>query len=746
MSTVSTFGTFTMARLGIYVSQKALDITGNNISNINNTKYTRQVLDQSSLYTGGSDRYASKYDIRIGNGAIATGTSQLRDQYLDIRYRTEQASVGALTAKANGLNNIGAVLDEVADGTDDEGVLEGQFNDLIDQMEELVTNGAGKDKYDTLVRSSATSLVGIFNDYANRLETIYKNQDGALKQDIDTVNSILSSIRDLNASIRKSQIHGADALEQKDERNYLIDQLSQYMRIDVTYEQEHIAEDFYIDKLVIRLNGNDLEHRDANNATLVDGIYATQLFLRTEPQKNADGKYVGEDGKTEDADGKPITEENAARVPTGNYDIDLSALADSLGRIQVLDAKTEMLTDNDYATEEAANTALEDETAFPKEGKGESYEYRVVKIADGKYQIEKTTKSLSERVELFDNTLYGALQAERELLTEQGEYATEEQLAADPDSATKRGIRYYQKALDTLANQFAGMMNQANVPEPYSVEDLAGLVNAPDFKWEDLKIPSDAVFQDENGGLFKLGTEEVLVDGKNVTRFKTIGPTCSLQGSQLDVGPYLTVEQMKHLLPANADGLDHGVHEDVTAEEYAKDNLAKHTLFSNNGNGDDPEGITAANISISKSWAEGSTRILQSTKPNYTSTDNSNLAHILVMLQGAHEFTPDANDLDTGAQEKDGVFFTGTFQEFLTNNVASTLANDQMTTNAMLTNHSASADELYVDRDAVGGVDLNDEAMNLMQYQKSYSAACRLMTTVDEMLDKLINGTGRAGL
>ena len=29
-----------------------------------------------------------------------------------------------------------------------------------------------------------------------------------------------------------------------------------------------------------------------------------------------------------------------------------------------------------------------------------------------------------------------------------------------------------------------------------------------------------------------------------------------------------------------------------------------------------------------------------------------------------------------------------------------------------------------------------------MQYSKSYSAACRLMTTIDSVLDKLINGTG----
>jgi flagellar hook-associated protein 1 FlgK len=33
----------------------------------------------------------------------------------------------------------------------------------------------------------------------------------------------------------------------------------------------------------------------------------------------------------------------------------------------------------------------------------------------------------------------------------------------------------------------------------------------------------------------------------------------------------------------------------------------------------------------------------------------------------------------------------------------------------------------------------------MMQFQKSYSASCRLLTTLDEILDKLINGTGIAG-
>ena len=52
----STFGSFNTVRLGIYAAQKGLDVTGNNITNINTAGYTRQRLDQVSLITSASDR------------------------------------------------------------------------------------------------------------------------------------------------------------------------------------------------------------------------------------------------------------------------------------------------------------------------------------------------------------------------------------------------------------------------------------------------------------------------------------------------------------------------------------------------------------------------------------------------------------------------------------------------------------------------------------------------------------------
>ena len=80
----STFGSFNTVRLGIYAAQKGLDVTGNNITNINTAGYTRQRLDQVSLITSASDRYYSPYKTRVGQGVLTTGVSQPRDPGLDI--------------------------------------------------------------------------------------------------------------------------------------------------------------------------------------------------------------------------------------------------------------------------------------------------------------------------------------------------------------------------------------------------------------------------------------------------------------------------------------------------------------------------------------------------------------------------------------------------------------------------------------------------------------------------------------
>ena len=139
----STFGSLTTVRLGIYAAQKGLDVTGNNITNINTNGYTRQRLDQVRLITSAADKTGSQYNSTIGQGAVINGISQLRDPGLDIAYRNARANTGAADQTLAGLEKLASVLDEVGkgDGDQDDGMILSQLNDLRDLINQALTNG-----------------------------------------------------------------------------------------------------------------------------------------------------------------------------------------------------------------------------------------------------------------------------------------------------------------------------------------------------------------------------------------------------------------------------------------------------------------------------------------------------------------------------------------------------------------------------------------------------------------------------
>jgi len=60
-------------------------------------------------------------------------------------------------------------------------------------------------------------------------------------------------------------------------------------------------------------------------------------------------------------------------------------------------------------------------------------------------------------------------------------------------------------------------------------------------------------------------------------------------------------------------------------------------------------------------------------------------------------------------------------------------------------NSQMQLDQVESNRQSVSGVSLDEEMSDLIRFQHAYNAAARLMTSFDEMLNKLINGTGVVG-
>lgn len=688
MSFIGSFGMFTTVRLGIYTSQQGLNLTGNNIANINTVGYTRQTLDIKSMNASGVDRYSDS-SVRIGSGAYATGISQLRDPYLDIRYRTECASVGYMDTKLSNLNDLAAILDEVGDGTDENGIIGAQLATLTAALENL-TEYTGQGEFDTQVRAAASTLVSLINTYAKNLDKVEVNAVDRFESDLTIVNEILTNIRNLNTSIRKCDIHGSPALEMRDERNRLIDQLSQYIKIDVEYTDEHIGPAVDVEKLSIKIAGT------YPGDYLIDGIYGVEL-------KQAD---LNPDYDPQIAGSLPYLDENGNPTDISNFDLYMTALTDAKGNVKSIYKGVAMDTVTPGMTVTAVDGTTYDLDALiasmtgdklswnsPADEEGYQTQYLLRKITneaeDGSvntsYVLTTTQVQLSTEIQLGDNDLYGALQAAREFLTESGEFATTEYIdKVDPDAATRRGIRYYKHSLDLLAQKFAEAMNAANNGFRYTFDETSG--------------------------------------------------------------KYYYVDGAGNKLP-----MEKKAEEDLTADDIAYleangSRAAKYgNLFSIRGDLNDAEGINARNISISAAWSTGDVQIINSYSVipgtnTIGTTDNTNILHMIHLMNEDLNYSP--TELVAGT--KNETFFTGSFAEML-GNINAVLGNDQSSTQIMLDNYYASAVELDTGRDSVSSVDLNDETVNMIQYQKSYSAACRLMTTMDEILDKLINGTGIAG-
>ena len=245
----STFGGFTTAQLAMAASQRALDVVGQNIANINTTGYTRQRLDIASINFQNNGMYSNSPG-KVGYGVEITGISQLRDPYLDAQYRTQISKLGTTDAHAAGLEQLATVFDE----TTKDGVRDALRNisSALTQLSEHV----GEQEFDSMVRSNMQILLNLFHENSSRLEDVRNDISSSLSNtDVAGVNDILENIASLNKSIKNSQILGNPALELQ--RNDLIDQLASYLPITVKYRDEEVGPGQFVEVLDVHFTASD---------------------------------------------------------------------------------------------------------------------------------------------------------------------------------------------------------------------------------------------------------------------------------------------------------------------------------------------------------------------------------------------------------------------------------------------------------------------------------------------------------
>ena len=224
----STFYGLEIARKGLHISQKGLDVTGHNIANANTPGYTRQRLVTSSIepsaYSSGLFTYTSKG--QVGGGVTIQELTQVRDKFIDMQFRRENTKLGEWTAKTDALRYIEDVFREPSDAG-----LNAVLADFFSDLQELSKNPESKE-IRALVRQDAIKLTETLHHYYDQLIQLQGEQDTAIDITVNEINDIIRSIRDLNEQIFKFEIGGERANDLRDKRNLLVDQLSNLIKID----------------------------------------------------------------------------------------------------------------------------------------------------------------------------------------------------------------------------------------------------------------------------------------------------------------------------------------------------------------------------------------------------------------------------------------------------------------------------------------------------------------------------------
>lgn len=270
----ATFAGFSVARGALTASQKALDVTGQNISNVYTAGYTRQRLDQVSMSMGYGNYSYSNYTAQVGNGVLITGISQIRDPYLDIQYRNQMANVGASDAKNSILEQVEGVFDETMKSS-----IKDAFSDLESKLLDLA-NSTGSELDDSIVRASMQSLVNIFHANATNLaDKRDQITDDFENNSIRQVNALLEDIAELNKSIKNSHVLGYPALELQDERNNKLDELASYIPIEIIRTDEKLSSTEKVENVQVnivltvmeqKLDANGQPELDANNNPVME--------------------------------------------------------------------------------------------------------------------------------------------------------------------------------------------------------------------------------------------------------------------------------------------------------------------------------------------------------------------------------------------------------------------------------------------------------------------------------------------
>jgi len=263
----NTFFGLNIGTTGLYAAKSGLNVTAHNVANIETEGYSRQVIKQSAATPiATNNRYGM-----LGSGVELKEIAQMRSQYYDDKYRSNNALHGMYESRNYFMNEVQSYLNEIE--------LEGfttTFDSMYDSLQEL-----SKDPSNLTIRTQVTnyamSMCEYFNSLSTSLNQVQTECNYEIKNQVSRINSLAGQVATLTKQINIVEIGGENGNDLRDQRANLIDELSKIANITVS---EREVGEVGMTEYIVRMDGQ----------ILVDNYEARQLSVipRTEKMSQCD--------------------------------------------------------------------------------------------------------------------------------------------------------------------------------------------------------------------------------------------------------------------------------------------------------------------------------------------------------------------------------------------------------------------------------------------------------------------------
>lgn len=203
-------------KYGVLANQQLLGTTSNNISNVNTEGYVRQ----------DTQYYTSVIDWGIGESY----TRRMYDKYVQRELYRDQASSAFYESYISGMDSIDKML------SDDSMSISSSLNDYFDALQEAVLNPTS-----TATRRELLSQLEVMTDRYQTLNYNISNElhdvNAKIQDQVLVINDLVQGIYNINKQIISMADEQSDmALQLQDKRDLLVNQLSEYVDVNVNVD------------------------------------------------------------------------------------------------------------------------------------------------------------------------------------------------------------------------------------------------------------------------------------------------------------------------------------------------------------------------------------------------------------------------------------------------------------------------------------------------------------------------------